>query len=356
MQKITIIAVLTIAVIFPTLRAQNREDSPTPDVGKAQPAKEFMKWVENTDTLGPETRDKIRHLSDATGSEGDPDLIARALAIMQPDFQKALKYLNNEKPRKAVKLLEPALESKNPYLASNARFFLARARMQQENYEKAAALLKPLTEEQPPRTQYKPHSLFRLAISQTYLLKRDDALKSVSTFLRNYPHAPALLRDRAKMLFVQLMTYRKGSLKEVCDLMRYSRRRLKLDRLGETTQTRQERVVEILDKMIEEAQKQQNQGGGGGGGGGQGMAQAGGAGGAPSGNSPSGGPANQSQLPGGASSMGELSREVKGRPGETWGNMPPKEREKALSHLKSQFPDRYRDLVEQYYKSLQEEE
>jgi hypothetical protein len=35
-----------------------------------------------------------------------------------------------------------------------------------------------------------------------------------------------------------------------------------------------------------------------------------------------------------------------------WGSMPEKERERALTLLKEKFPERYREIVEQYMKSL----
>ena len=36
-----------------------------------------------------------------------------------------------------------------------------------------------------------------------------------------------------------------------------------------------------------------------------------------------------------------------------WGTVRKREREKVLNVLKAKFPDRYRELLEQYYKSLQ---
>ncbi|MFP4026843.1 MAG: tetratricopeptide repeat protein [Candidatus Brocadiia bacterium] len=354
--RIYITIVLVAALIVTTsVQSQEKDTGTTKAISTKRAVENFIQWANHQQDIGPETKAKIQQLYDSAGPKGDPDLIVRALTLIRPEFHKALRNLNSEKTEKAIGLLKPLIKSKNSYLESNARFFLARGRMQQENYEKAAKLLKHLAQEDPPHTQYKPHSLFRLAICQLHLLQREKALESISTFLRNYPHAPSWHRERAKLVFVQLMTYPEGGLKEVCDLMKYSRRRLKLDQLDETTQKRQQRIVEILDKIIEKAQKQQGQSGGGGQGSGQGIVQSGGSG-APSGNATPSSPANQSQLPGGSSSMGQLGREVRGDPAETWGNMPPKEREKALSHLKSKFPDRYRDLVEQYYKSLQEEE
>ena len=51
--------------------------------------------------------------------------------------------------------------------------------------------------------------------------------------------------------------------------------------------------------------------------------------------------------------------EIKNQPtrGSTdWGAMNEKEREAALQLLKEKFPERYKELVEQYYKSLADKE
>jgi hypothetical protein len=64
-------------------------------------------------------------------------------------------------------------------------------------------------------------------------------------------------------------------------------------------------------------------------------------------------PANKSQLPGGLT-PGEIN---KTKPGATqeWGSMKEKERENALTLLKEKFPERYKELVEQYMKALAEQ-
>ena len=38
-----------------------------------------------------------------------------------------------------------------------------------------------------------------------------------------------------------------------------------------------------------------------------------------------------------------------------WGQLPPAQRERILDSLRDRFPSRYRQLVEQYYRSLAEE-
>ncbi len=343
------------------LTAHSAENNPDggEDAGPTTPAEALIKWVEQNDKLTDETRAEIRQLQrsghkDKT-MDGD-DLIVQGLRIITPDFDRALQALNNEKADKAAKLLKPALSSQNPFLASNARYFLARAKMLQENYQKAADLLQPLTKQKASHTLNKGQVLFHLGVCRFHILQRKKALQTLTHFINHYPEAPEGQRQRAQKMAKKLMLYREGGLQEVHDLMQYSRRRLGRARTGDNTQKHQQRIVKVLNKIIEKASKSKGKGKGGGSGSGMsGRGMATGSGSAPSGNAASS-PANQSSLPGGASSMGALSRVVKGRPGQNWGELPPKEREKVLSKLQSKLPNRYRDLVEQYYKSLQESE
>ncbi|MGB0717589.1 MAG: hypothetical protein ACPGXK_17050, partial [Phycisphaerae bacterium] len=106
------------------------------------------------------------------------------------------------------------------------------------------------------------------------------------------------------------------------------------------------RILELLDKLIEDAEKQEQQSqsssssGGGGGGGGD------------SGSSPNS-PMQDSNLPGGATpGTGPLRESRRASPGEAWGAMPPAQRKEILQALRDSFPGQYRRLVEQYYTEL----
>jgi acyl-CoA reductase-like NAD-dependent aldehyde dehydrogenase len=67
-------------------------------------------------------------------------------------------------------------------------------------------------------------------------------------------------------------------------------------------------------------------------------------------------PMGDSYLPGGTGEPGQQRPAAKARPGEVWGRMPPKEREKILQSLQRNFPARYRQLIEQYYTELGKEQ
>jgi hypothetical protein len=184
------------------------------------------------------------------------------------------------------------------------------------------------------------------------VLKREAAIQTLVRFLDLYPRASERMRMGAVHMIAQQQSLIDGSIVDVHDRMGWSRRRLTIEESGKPTQEGQAQIVALLDKLIEEAEQRENSGGGGGGGGGQGQ----GAGsGPPSGNQTPSSPATQSALPEGAGRIGALHQMNRGRAADSWGNLPDRERAKVLSALKARFPDRYRQLIEQYYKSFQEE-
>jgi hypothetical protein len=140
-----------------------------------------------------------------------------------------------------------------------------------------------------------------------------------------------------------------NSLPEVITLMNESRRRLHLSDGGDLTQNRQKQVVDILDTIIKELEKKGGGGGGGGSGGGSGSGS--GQGGVSGGG---GGGAKQSSLAGGASGT-KLDRPVEGGNPDAWAKAYARDRETVQRELQTRLPDRYRDLIEQYYRSLSTE-
>jgi hypothetical protein len=136
-----------------------------------------------------------------------------------------------------------------------------------------------------------------------------------------------------------------GSIHDVHDQMEDSHRRLSLGQSGEKTQEVQDHIVAMLTSLIEEMEKcdgkcprcgcrrsackcGQKSGGGQGG-----------------------------RIPGISSGTSTAARRVVGGGSTTtWADLRNKAREsRVFAALKTRFPARYRQLVEQYYQSLQEE-
>ena len=161
-----------------------------------------------------------------------------------------------------------------------------------------------------------------------------------------FPDAVEPVRVGARQLRLELERRQHGTLEEAAAVMGYSAARLRVTDTSPRVRERQDQVITLLDQLIREAEeleKRRQQGGGAG-------RSARGDPGRPR------SPAEQSQLPGAAPGrIGAQHAAPPADPGEMWGRLPPAERERILQSLRDRFPSRYRQLVEQYYRSLAEE-
>ena len=139
-----------------------------------------------------------------------------------------------------------------------------------------------------------------------------------------------------------------GRIGEVADLMAFSEQRLVQVDTGSRVRTAQDRAVELLDQLIDRAEQMEQNA----------AAQA-------ASPSPRSGDRQQPGTPSAPKpeSRADSARAAEGgkrpgrriHPGEAWGNMPTATRQRILQALQDDFPDRYRALVEQYYRELAEQ-
>lgn len=279
-------------------------------------------------------------------------LLADTLKLQHPQLGRALGLLLDEQTDKALAALGELAKSDDPYLAAHANFYAARALAMEERYEQALPMLEKLTGEQLDKTMYSGEAMFLKGVALAETLDRRNAIETLKDFAKHYPFASERMVIGALHLIDELSYLDEGTLGDVADRMDYSRRRLAIAESGARTQDEQTKIVTIIDKLIEEAEQQENQGGGGGGGSGGGP----GGGGNPSGNQQPGGPASQSSAAPGQGRMGSLHKVARGSEDEAWGEARAREREEVLNAIKAKYPERYRVLIEEYYKSLQEDD
>ncbi|MHB1156416.1 MAG: tetratricopeptide repeat protein [Phycisphaerales bacterium] len=324
-----------------------------PDGGKVVEA--FGKFAAERAGISAETKAKIaRRVAEAVGKPGEREgVIVEVLQLIYPDFAGAMDLLANEKEDQAMELLGKMTGSEDGYLAANAKFFLARALVNDERYEEALPVVESLVGADRDKTLYAGQAMFLRGVCQAGLLKRKEAMESFKQFIKADAEAPERLVVGALHRMDELERMSDGTLPDVGERMDYSRRKLALEDSGEPTREQQKKVVSILDELIKKAEEKEKQGGGGGGGGGgngQGQGSAGGAAGGPAGG------AAQSTAPAGESTIGALHRTTRGDAGEQWGEARQRQRDEVLNAIKARYPERYRELVEQYYRALQEEE
>lgn len=329
-----------------------------PAVPAAEIIKNFLEHMNKQEGVTAEQREAIGKLVESI--EADPFsrdiLITLAQREINPDFAKALDQMAEEKLVDAEASFEALTKSADPYLAAESSFFLARSFIMEDRYEQALPHLQAIGEKYAANTLHSPEALFLRGVAEVRVLKRKEAAATLGAFLKQYPDASERMKIAAWRMLDLLEQTEDGSLRDVQALMEYSRRRLSLEVPDKETQEAQDRAVALLEKLIEKAEEQESQGQGQGEGKKkeQGKSQG-------NNQSESQGSQSQSQSGQGGSNQNDQSadkvvRELRGGPKTPWDHLRNKKREeKAFAALKTQFPARYQRLVEQYFRSLQDE-
>ncbi len=308
----------------------------------------FKSHVESSDDYDNKAKSFIGKTWDERVAEEDLDgFIVEALAVLSPAFLEGLEQYEDGEYDKSFERMSGLGENKDPYIAANANVFAIKSLIEQDKFviagERLDAFLADTTAVD-LYTQFAAEMAYTRAYVALQELEFDRAEDLFKKMLAQFPDASGRLRFSAQQILIELKGREPESIDEVADLMAYAGRRLSQYETGPPVKTRQERAIELLDKLIEEAEQREQSGSSGG---------AGGAGGSPGGQSqgPST-PMEDSALPGGQAGEAYLRSKKTAKPGEQWGAMPPAEREKILQALRDSFPSRYRQLVEQYYQEL----
>jgi hypothetical protein len=267
----------------------------------------------------------------------DAGITGRALRALHPDFDQALNLLEDGKPEgqeKMALVLKGAIDKKDPYLRGHARYEMARGLLDEDFPELASQLLAEFVLEDRGRSLLDPAAAFYYGYALSIIPDVANAIINLQVFLELYPDASERYRANAMQLLQELQAQWDSPLHAIADDMKYCERKLKKEQTGKQVETKQLDIIEKLDVLIEQMEQQQQSGGGG----------------PPNGNQQSGGPANRSQVQPGEARIGQLhgSRGVKDR----WGDMKDRDREKILNELQTKLPERYRTLLESYYKRL----
>lgn len=281
-------------------------------------------------------------------AEADPrPFLEEALAVLSSDFRKALDAMNEQDYAKADRLLTPLTASPDPCVAVHAAALLARAMLEQDKDEQALKLLEAWRdrEEDIARHSFQgPEMEFMRAYALLRNLRYEQAAIAFTAFLRDHPDAPDRLRLTARQILQELQARRPKHLGDIADLMAYAGRQLRAGYSDRPVAEAQGKAIDLLSSLIKEAEEQEDQQQNGNAGGNQS--------GTPGGMQPPNAPADRSTAPEGRAEMGPTHRAPAARPGETWGQLPAQRREKILQSLRKNFPQRYRELVEQYYRQL----
>ncbi len=275
--------------------------------------------------------------------------IPEALAVLHPRFKIGLDAYEARQHDYCAKIMGELSLNSNRYLSSYAALFQTKALVQEVQLEYAAMLLNFYLREDFDVSQYcldveQMKFLQGYCLFHTFQIRQ--ARETLNHFLEDYPESDPALRASARELLQSMSPPPRKDLGQVAHLMAEAGLWLTEGETGVDPQTQQAKALMILEEMIRNAQQQERQ---------QQQRQGRGQPSAQQAQTPQR-PAEQSALPPGKATQGQLHSAPRAAPGEVWGSMKPQQRARILQVLQENFPNRYRQLVEQYYKELAREQ
>lgn len=318
---------------FGTLRTAKADDAKAKAAayltaaGKLDPAAFDAVWAKDGRSVFDRTIDSL--------VLGSPDAAALLKAAKNPDAdapQTAPAFLTDDKA--------------DPFFKANVATAYAKALAGKRVYEEALDALKAVQPEQvvDPGTYY-----FFKAVSEHALIQKEQAVGSITRLLDDVADTPDRYKMVATLMFFDMQNWSADAkdLANVGRLMDNSGRRLDLARGGEKTQDIQKKIIFRLDEKIKELENQCK--------GGQcngGACPNGGEGQKPGpGNLNPNTPASDSQIMGGGGD-GKIDDKKLKKLGEEWGKLPAAERAKAIQEITREVPPKFRQMVDDYFKSL----
>ncbi len=226
-------------------------------------------------------------------------------------------------------------DSETPaFVRNNVRLYLARWLVQQGYYDESVAWTEGLNTADVAQPEA---LLFYRAVAFQRLVEADKAAALLNQLAARRDELPVRYQKLAELMRQDLSTLEDESLDHIARRMEDVRRRLAQGRSGDRVQKVENGVVESLDKLIKDIedkmQQQQQQSGAGAAGGAQSSA-----------------PMQDSQ-PAELKAPGKIDRKDIGN-GSGWGDLPDKDREKALQDIGREFPSHYREIIEEYFRRL----
>ena len=314
---------------------------------------EFVRWLEAILPENEEVRLKILEAwPKAEGTQSGERIFQRTIGAMSAAAPPIAAFLQicdelawKEQPfGQAVvvpqiplqSLLTVGDETSTAYLVGSLRFYLALRLIQARLYDEAATVLDQLTQE----NSVDPCGvLLHRAVVYRQLDDREKGVGAIRQFRKSAELdvlVPRRYLELAKLLDAEF----DGSPKNAEDPTNISRkmddvrRRLGKGRTNDETQEAEDGVLKSLDKLIEKIELKLKE-----------CQQSGEAEGRQA-NSP----ADDSRIlkQKGPGNVDRKEFESQGN----WGDLPPKEREKALLRIEQDFPAHYRDIIEQYFREM----
>jgi len=189
--------------------------------------------------------------------------------------------------------------------------------------------------------------LFHRAVAEHALLLKKEAAESIVRLLDDAADSPERYKMVAGLMLFDMMGWKDKDLGWIARKMDNIERRLEMSRGGPQTQKMQKEVVARLDELIKELENKNNGNCNCNGG----SCPNGGNNNNPNNNTRSSRPYDDS-VAGTGRGPGNVDPKRLKEVAAAWGNLPPKERAKAMAELTRDMPERYREVIENYLKKV----
>jgi hypothetical protein len=278
--------------------------------------------------------------------DGDKPLLDRVTDTLVLGDPAAAKLLADARdPASAAPKEVPALlrDAKLPaFYRNNLALAYAKALSGKRVYEEALDALHAAIPEQvvDPAGYY-----FHKAVAEHALIQKKEAVHSIARLLDDVADCPERYKMVATLMYLDMQSWKddEKDLSNIAKLMDNSERRLDLSRPGPKTQAIQKKIVFRLDELIKDVENQVKNGG-------QAPCPGGGQQPGPGSNQPTA-PADDSRIMTN-SGPGIVDQKKLQNLAANWGKLPEKERAKAMMELTKDLPPRYREVIENYFKTL----
>ncbi len=270
------------------------------------------------------------------------DRLAETFALGDAEAAKVLKDSRDRISLAPTALPEVLADAKRPlFFRANLALAYARNLANRKVFEESLETLKLFKVEQVAD----PASfLFFRAVAEHGLMLKKDANDSIIRLLDDVPSAPERYKVVAALMHFDMVSWQDKDLPAIARKMDNIQRRLDLARGGKKTQKLQKEVVARLDEIIKELENQQD-----------GDCQGGNC---PGGKCNKPGNSNRPSSPMKDSNIATNSGpgQVDGKKikelADQWGKLPPRERESNMRELTRDMPQRYREIIQEYFRKL----
>lgn len=323
---------------FSTLKAA------TPEAAKAK----VEAWLKSVDKFDKAAFDKV------WADEGRTvlDRTADSLALGNSEAATILANIRKQDapaPTELPGLLKDA--SQDSFFRTNVVVAFAKAAASKKVYEEALEALNSVTT---PEAAVDPAAYyFFKAVSEHGTMRKEPATGSIVKLLDDVADAPDRYKMVATLMFFEMQAWSADpkALSNIGRLMDNSGRRLELARAGEKTQDIQKKIVFRLDELIKELENKNKPGDGQCNGGNCPGGGAPGSGGSPGNQSNPTQNAADSMIMGG-SGKGAVDEKQLRQVAEQWGSLPPEKRAKIVEDITRDQPAKYKQMIDEYFKSL----